>query len=197
MFSQRKGDILKMRKVVGRLLVVAAAVGALVFIAWGLFSPVKSHGTVSPSTASHMVGLQVGNIAPTFSLVTADGKHIQLSDFRGQPVVLMFSSTGCRDCQFQVTEAQKVYARELAAHKVFVLLGIDTQDTASTIMQFDPQTSIAYPRLLTQTSPVSELYQVRGTPASIFIDRKGIIHAVVEGEMDEATLQRQVAEITT
>jgi peroxiredoxin len=186
-----------MRKVVGRLLVGAVAVGALVIIAWGLFSPVKSHGTVSPSTVSHLVGLQVGNIAPNFSLVTAGGKQIHLSDFRGQPVVLMFSSTGCRDCQLQVTDAQKVYARELAAHKVFVLLGIDTQDTASTIMQIDPQSGIALPRVLTQTSPVSELYQVRGTPASIFIDRKGIIHAVVEGELDEAAMQRQVEEIIT
>jgi len=181
----------------GRLLVVADAVRALVFIAWGLFSPVKSHSIVSPSTASHMVGLQVGNIAPTFSHVTADGKQIRWSDFQGQPVVPMFSSTDCSACQAQVTQAQKVYARELAAHTVCVLLAIDTQGNVSTIMQVDPQTGIAYPRLLTQTSPVSELYQVRGTPVSIFIDRKGIIHAVVEGEMDEATLQRQVAEITT
>jgi hypothetical protein len=49
---------------------------------------------------------------------------------------------------------------------------------------------------LTQTSPVDELYQVRGTPVSIFIDRKGIIRSIMEGEMDRAQLQRQVTEIT-
>jgi hypothetical protein len=43
---------------------------------------------------------------------------------------------------------------------------------------------------------VDELYLVRGTPVSIFIDRKGLIRSIVEGEMDQAQLQRQVTELT-
>jgi hypothetical protein len=63
-------------------------------------------------------------------------------------------------------------------------------------MSFNPQTHIAIPVSLTQTTPVDELYLVRRTPVSIFIDRKGIIHSIVEGEMDQAQLQRYVTEIT-
>jgi peroxiredoxin len=186
-----------MMKKVGRLLVLAAAVGALVVVVWGLYSPTKTAGTVVSPAAPRMVGLQVGNVAPNFTLMTTDGKRMALSNLRGQPIVLLFSSTGCVNCQFQVTDTQKVYAAQQAAHKPFALLAVDTQDTASYIMTYHPSTGIAIPVTLTQTSPVGELYQVRGTPDSIFIDRKGIIRSIVEGEMDQATLQRHVTEITT
>lgn len=187
---------LDMMKKVGRLLVGAAAIVALALVAWGLFSPAKTPGPVASPAAPRMVGLQVGNVAPNFTLLTSDGKRMALSNLRGQPVVLLFLSTGCRDCQSQVTDTQKVYAAQQVAHKPFALLAVDTQDTASYIMSYDPQTGIAIPVTLTQTSPVDELYQVRGTPVSIFIDRKGIIRSIMEGEMDRAQLQRQVTEIT-
>jgi cytochrome c biogenesis protein CcmG/thiol:disulfide interchange protein DsbE len=185
-----------MSKNVFRLLVGAAVVVALTWFVWGLFSPTKTTGTVASPTAPRMVGLQVGNIAPNFTLLTSDGKRIALSKLRGQPVVLLFLSTGCLDCQLQVTDTQKVYAAQQVAHKPFALVAVDTQDTASYIMSYDPQTHIALPVSLTQTSPVDELYQVRGTPVSIFLDRKGIIRSIVEGEMDQAQLLRQVTEIT-
>jgi len=185
-----------MMKKVGRLLVGVAIVVALVLLIWGLFGPTKTTSTVASHAAPSLVGLQVGNIAPNFTLLTSDGKQVALSKLRGQPVVLLFLSTGCLDCQLQVTDTQKVYAAQQVAHKPFALLAVDTQDTASYIMSYDPQTHIALPVSLTQTSHVDELYQVRGTPVSIFIDRKGIIRSIVEGEMDRAQLQRQVTEIT-
>lgn len=95
------------------------------------FSPAKTPGPVASPAAPRMVGLQVGNVAPNFTLLTSDGKRIVLSNLRGQPVVLLFSSTGCLDCQTQVTDTQKVYAAQQAAHKPFALLAVDTQDTAS------------------------------------------------------------------
>ena len=96
--------------------------------------------------------------------------------------MLLFLSTGCRDRQLQVTDAQKVYAAQQVAHNPFALLAVDTQDMASFIMSYDLQSHNAIPVTLTQESSVDELYQVRGTPVSIFIDRKGIIRSIVEGE---------------
>jgi hypothetical protein len=176
-----------MMKKVGRLLVGVAAIGLLAFVAWGLLSPTKTTGNVASPAAPRMVGLQVGNVAPNFTLLSSDGKRMALSKLRGQPVVLLFLSTGCKDCQSQVTDTQKVYAAQQVAHKPFALLAVDT---ASYIMSYNPQTHIALPVSLTQMSPVDELYLVRGMPVSIFIDRKGIIHSIVEGEMDQAQLQR-------
>ena len=167
---------------VGRLLGSAATIGALALVAWGLLSPATTPGLVASPAAPHMAGLQIRSVAPNFTLMTSDGKRMALSNLRGRTVVLLFLSTGCRDRQLQVTDAQKVYAAQQVAHNPFALLAVDTQDMASFIMSYDLQSHNAIPVTLTQESSVDELYQVRGTPVSIFIDRKGIIRSIVEGE---------------
>jgi hypothetical protein len=65
------------------------------------------------------------------------------------------------------------------------------------IMVYDPPTHRARPVSLIQTSSVSQLYEVWGTSVFMFIDRDGIIHAKVEGEMDRSTLVRNVTGILT
>jgi len=65
------------------------------------------------------------------------------------------------------------------------------------IMVYDPPTHRARPVSLTQNSSVSQLYAVWGTSVSIFIDCDGIIHSIVEGEMDRSTLIRNVTGILT
>ena len=59
------------------------------------------------------------------------------------------------------------------------------------IMVYDPPTHRA--RLVSLT----QLYEVWGTSVSIFIDCDGIIHSIVEGEMDRSTLIRNVTGILT
>jgi peroxiredoxin len=184
------------RKIVLRLLLLAVAVVALGIVLWGVLTPRKATVTAHSTSRSHVVGLQVGNMAPDFTLVTSDEKKIHLHDFRGQPVVILFSSTDCKSCQMQVSDTQRVYVSQLTAHKSFTMLGIDLDDTAATIMHYDMQTHIAFPVLLTQSAKVGELYQVTGTPTSVFIDRDGVIRAGVEGEMDSTTLQRYLAQVS-
>jgi cytochrome c biogenesis protein CcmG, thiol:disulfide interchange protein DsbE len=185
-----------MIKTVQRLILVAVAIGVVGLVTWGILSPKKATVAVPPATPSKVVGLQVGSVAPDFTLLTSDGKQVHLRDYRGLPVVLLFSSKDCTSCLMQVSDVQKLYSSQQAAHKAFALMGIDIEDKASSTMQYDQQTGIASPLLLTQTSSVGELYQVRATPTSFFIDRKGIIRAVIEGEMDTTTLQRQVAQVS-
>lgn len=184
------------KKIVPRLLLVTAAVVVLGIVIWGVLTSTKATDTAPSASKSPVAGLQVGNMAPDFTLVTSDGKKVHLHDFRGQPVVILFSSTDCKSCQMQVSDTQRVYASQLAAHKSFALLGIDLDDTAASSMHYDPQTHIAYPVLLTQSAKVGELYRVTGTPTSVFIDRDGVIHAMVEGEMDSGTLQRYLAQVS-
>jgi peroxiredoxin len=184
------------RNRIAYLLLFAAVVVALGIVLRGILTPSAATVSTSSRSKSPAVGLQVGNRAPDFSLVTADGKKIHLHDFKGKPVVILFSSTDCISCKTQVSETQQEFASQWAAHKVFALLGIDLADTAADTMRYDSFTRIAIPVLLTQTTNVAELYQITSVPTSVFIARDGLIRAVVPGEMDRATLQRYLGQVS-
>ncbi len=172
--------------------IVAVAVSVVI---WAIVTPRQSPQTNLATAKKQVVGLQVGEKAPNFTLVAANGHQVHLSDFLGQPVVLLFSATGCSSCETQVSDAQRVYAAQSRTHHAFALLGIDLSDTAANIMNYDPHIQSAYPVSLSQPIHVGTLYQITGIPTSIFIDRTGVIHAVVEGEMGLAALQHDVEQV--
>jgi cytochrome c biogenesis protein CcmG/thiol:disulfide interchange protein DsbE len=178
-----------------RFIGITLVVVAVSMVAWALLTPKREQKTTSTSAKKPVVGLQVGEKAPNFALVTTDGKQIHLSDFLGQPVVILFSATGCSSCETQVSDAQLVYAAQSRAHHVFTLLGIDLSDTSANIMRYNPQVQSAYPVSLSQPMHIGTLYQITGIPTSVFIDRTGIIRAVVEGEMGKVALQHYVEQV--
>jgi peroxiredoxin len=184
------------RNRIAQLLLFAAVVVALGIVLHGILTPTAATVSTPSRSKSPAVGLQVGNRAPDFTLVTSDGKKIHLHDFRGKPVVILFSSTDCKSCQTQVSDTQLEFASQLAAHKVFALLGIDLADTAADTMRYDPVTHIAIPVLLTQTTNVADSYQITSVPTSVFIARDGMIRAVVPGEMDRATLRHYLVQVS-
>ena len=68
-----------------RRVVLFAAVGALLAIF--LASCSGSGADQAPSSGE----VRVGQLAPDFTLPSADGTKVRLSDFKGKPVLLYFS----------------------------------------------------------------------------------------------------------
>ena len=58
-----------------------------VLLVFGCQQP-STNDTTSPTT--HVVGNQVGNLAPDFQLQDIEGNTVTLSSLRGSPVVLNF-----------------------------------------------------------------------------------------------------------
>jgi peroxiredoxin len=185
-----------MSKIVMRGLISTAIIGTVIVIAVGILQPKPSSGpTRSSSATSHAVGIQIGNMAPNFALLTFTGQKVQLSDYRGKVVMLNFWLTNCDGCRAEIPGMQKFYAAQQAAHKAFVILGVNAGDNGATTQQFVREHSITYPILLDSDLSVDQLYHVSGTPTSYFIDREGIIRLMTEGPIDEATLQQNIAQL--
>jgi len=179
---------------VARSVVTVVGIGVLAFIVAGLLRPGAASNT--PSSSGATVGLQMGDVAPNFTLTTLDGKQVSLSQFRGKPVMLNFWYSTCPGCLAEIPGMQRFYAAQQAAGKDFVILGVNSVDDAQTAQQFAQQYGLTYSLALDDNQQVATLYHLTATPTSYFIDRQGIIRSVVVGPVDASTLQQDVAEIS-
>src|SRR6266566_915638 len=87
-----------------RVMIMLAVAGTLAIIAAGLLRP-----NTPQSTSARSSSIQVGAIAPDFTLSTPVGKQISLSNFRGKPVMLNFWYVTCPGCLAETPGMQKFY----------------------------------------------------------------------------------------
>ena len=152
----------------------------------------RQHGASLPQ-----VGLQQGELAPDFTLVTIDGHSVSLNKYRGRPILINFWMINCDGCRMEIPLLQHLYAREQQEHKDLVILGVNIIDGPVSTQQFVSQYGQTYPITRDTQATVSTLYAVGGAPTSFFLDRQGIIRAKVEGALDDTALQQAIQTILT
>ncbi len=142
------------------------------------------------------IGLQVGNIAPDFTLTDLHGKRVSLHDYRGKPTMLNFWYPSCTDCQAEIPTMQQYYASAPAMSKHFVILAVNTLggDDEQTVQNFVQQNHLTYLIVMDEQQRVGTLYHVRETPTSYFLDPEGIIQSVLFGPVGKSNLQRVLAD---
>jgi peroxiredoxin len=116
-------------------------------------------------------GLPPGTAAPNFNLLALDGKRHSLTEFRGRPVLLVFSDPNCGPCQELGPElAQR--DREATGGPRIVL--ISRGDPAANRAKAD-QHGLRGPILLQKQWEVSKAYAMFATPVAYLIDERGVI----------------------
>ncbi len=132
-----------------RVMIMLAVAGTLAIIAAGLLRP-----NAPQSTSARSSSIQVGAIAPDFTLTTPAGRQISLSNFRGKPVMLNFWYVTCPGCLAETPGMQKFYVSQHARGKNFVILGVNVVDDAQTAAQFMQQRGLTYPVVIDQNQHV-------------------------------------------
>ncbi len=138
-------------------------------------------------------GLEVGQLAPDFILQFADGTKTKLSDWQGQPVVLNFWATWCAPCREEMPEFVAAYERY--QDDGLVIVGVNAQESASQAAGFIEDFNMAFPVALDARGDVQQLYNVRGLPTTVFIDREGRIVERWAGLLRASALEELLAEI--
>ena len=135
----------------------------------------------------------VGYLAPDFTLQTAVGQTITLSETTsgaaGQPVVLNFWASWCPPCRVEMPTLQQT---SVQYNGRIAFIGVNQGENGQTITEFGNEFGVTYPLLVDQDYRVNRLYQVNGLPTTIFIDRNGIVREVIIGVLSEAVLQSRV-----
>ena len=140
--------------------------------------------TVTVLTATAPKVATVGQPAPDFTLKTADGKQVSLSQFKGKPVIINFWATWCPPCRLEMPALEEISHQ--AADKGFVLLAVNQEEDAKTVTSFLTQNHYDYLSVLDLDGSVSTKYQVSGIPTSIFVDANGIVRDMHSGTMPDA-----------
>lgn len=122
--------------------------------------------------------------ATDFSLETLDGGKFSLGEtLKSKDAVLVFWTTWCPACTREVSDVQKYYQQH---GKDVAVVGINIQESKNKVAGFADRMGISYPIALDAAGHVARVYNVRGIPTVIAINKKGDIlyfgHDIAEME---------------
>jgi peroxiredoxin len=119
-------------------------------------------------------GVDIGQKAALFKLLSVEGKEIALESFAKDKVTLLvFGTTWCPSCRHEVP-ILKEYYNDLKDGGLKVL-GIDVQESKKKVKSFAEKNKINYPIVLDSNAEAARLYQVVGIPLNIILDKNGVI----------------------
>jgi peroxiredoxin len=121
--------------------------------------------------------------APAFTLNCLDGKRVNLSDYKGKPVLVTFWATWCTSCKEELPILEK-FSIGKKDQLVFLLIAIDGErkKTAQKIVE---ENKITLPVLLLLKERCMDQYGVRGwVPQTFLIDREGMLVGKTVGQRD-------------
>ena len=121
----------------------------------------------------------VGGPAPPFTLNDLEGRQVNLTDYRGNVVLLNFWATWCEPCKKEMPEMQAAY--DQYKDQGFVVLAINFGGKADEASSFAHHGRLTFPILLDPGVKVASRYGVVSLPVSFFIDQEGIIRERVFG----------------
>ncbi len=129
--------------------------------------------------------------APAFTLPRlSDGAEVQLSQFRGQPLVINFWATWCRSCPLEhpvLVDGARRYSNQVQ------FLGIAYEDKRPALKAWLARHGgSSYPTLVDVGGKVAVAYGVYGVPETYFIDGEGVIRTKHVGPIDPQTLKARI-----
>lgn len=126
---------------------------------------------------------KVGDTAPDIAVHDLLGQPVTLSQFRGEPVWLMFWGSWCPPCRAEFPDVQSAYEQlEPAGVK---LLGVSIREPWTAAALYATQNGATFTVLTDENESGTEAYPLFNVPTHLFIDRDGVIRSIVMADMSE------------
>ncbi|MEJ5915209.1 thioredoxin-dependent thiol peroxidase [Pseudokineococcus sp. 1T1Z-3] len=134
-------------------------------------------GTPAPTATSSGRRLEVGDVAPAFTLPTADGSEVSLADYRGRSVVVYFyPSAMTPGCTTQATDFNDSLDPLRGAG--FDVVGV-SPDVPTRLADFAARESLAFPLASDPEHEVLEAYGAWGEKSTYGRLSVGVIRSTV------------------
>jgi len=144
---------------------------------------------------SNIPNVQATSTAQNWQLKTQDGTAISLSQYQGKPIILHFWATWCPYCKKLQPELVRLQKKYQSTDVQIVSISFNEDDGA---MPQDELKSRGYDFVTAVNGDnVAELYGVRGTPTTFFINRAGeIIFKSTSSDITDPRLDLALQAIT-
>lgn len=148
--------------------------------------PANGSETANDSTATeeewvenenHDYIVNLGDMAPDFTLVDMEGNEVTLSSLRGKIVMLQFTASWCGVCRKEMPQIEQQIWQQHKDNPNFALFGVDREDDFETTTRFIQKTGITYPMLRDTVASAFDLYAIHdsGITRNVVIDKEGKI----------------------
>jgi len=120
--------------------------------------------------------VEVGQMAPDFTVAITEGKTFKLSDCRGKVVMLQFTASWCGVCRKEMPHIESEIW-QLLKDKDFMLIGLDRDEPKDVVEAFAKKMSITYPLAPDSDSKVFCMYALKnaGVTRNVIVDKDGKI----------------------
>lgn len=127
--------------------------------------------------------------APEFVLRSIDGENVRLSEHLGEVVLLNFWASWCGPCRQEMPKLDELNSKYHRAG--LLLVGVNVDEEAPKALAMAQAMKVGYPLLMDPNKDTVRAYQISVLPATVIIDREGVIRYVSQGYKPGAEKQYQ------
>lgn len=150
-----------------------------------------NHDEDNGKNGTNVIGTEVGQIAPDFSMTDTEGHNFALRDQRGSVVVLDFMATWCGPCEEEIGHLKEVRSNyENSAVKI-VSIDVDDDESSTKLEDFKYNHSCDW-IFAAGGGSVGDTYDLANIPTIYIIDRQGTITYKNVGLTDYYLLQSEI-----
>lgn len=125
--------------------------------------------------------LAIGKSAPSITVMDLKEQRVRLSDFLGKVVVVRFWQEGCPACLTEMPKLDEFYKK----HKDnLVILAIFVGKNKKFLRKFQQDLKLAFPMTIDEVKIAASKYEMKVSPTSFIVDRKGVLRSKVIGDTD-------------
>ncbi len=130
--------------------------------------------------------------AANFTLKSADGENLRLSEQRGQVVLINFWASWCGPCRQEMPKLDALYRKYQALG--FTVFGINVEQDRTQADRVLRDIPVSFPVLFDDDNGVSQQYGVDAMPMTVLVDRSGDVRFLHRGYKPgyEAEYERQI-----
>lgn len=123
--------------------------------------------------------LSLGDNAPDFTLKSMSGKNLNLTEQRGNIIVINFWASWCGPCRTEMPILQEFHDQyqELGV----AVWGVNVEQQNQAGLDYIQELGVDFPIFFDASNEISAAYNVEAMPTTVIIDRHGKVRSVFRG----------------